>query len=341
MPYAVSKLCTGMKTNRNLRAGAAHRWLRPVLAVGTVLLLAPLTPAQTFTALDAPLGVNGTSAWGISGSNVVGIFIDSTLANHGFLYNGTSYTTLDDPLAGGSHPYTYAYGIDGSTAAGIYSASSGVHGFLYNSGTYTTVDVPGATGTYIRGISGNNLVGYYDTPTHGARGFFYDGSSYTTLSDPLGAPDGTIAYGVDGNTVVGYYTDPSGVDHGFIYSGGTYTTLDNPLGVKGTILCGVSGNTIVGLYLDSATNYNSFIYNGSTFTSLQDPLAAHTYVSDLSGNTLVGETVDSSHLNHGFITTLEVPEPSAVTFGALVPLLWIRARYRTLHSLRTSRRAHA
>jgi hypothetical protein len=322
-----------MKTNHNFKASAARRWLRAVFAVGAVLLLVPLAPAQTYTILNAPLGALGTSAWGVSGNNVVGNFYDSANATHGFLYNGSSYTTLDDPLAGGTYPYTYAYGVDGNTVVGTYSASSGNHGFLYNSGTYTTFNVPGAADTYLRGISGNHLVGFYDTVVGGGPliSFFYNGSSYTTLSDPFAAPYSTVPYAVDGNTVVGYYTDPSGIDHGFIYSGGTYTTVNDPLGTYGTILMGISGNTIVGVYRDNPTNAaSSFVYNGTTFNSLQDPLAVYTWVQGISSNTLVGEIRDSSNNPRGFITALQVPEPSALAFGGLGTLLWIRARRRPL-----------
>jgi hypothetical protein len=328
MPDAVSKLWKQMKTNHISSACAAHRWLRALFAAGTVLLLVPHAPAQTYTVLNAPLGVHGTSAWGVSGNNVVGNFYDSANAVHGFLYNGSSYTTLDDPLAGGPYPYTYAYGVSGSTVAGFYSASSGIHGFLYNSGVYTTFDVPGAKDTYIRGISGNHLVGFYDTAVGGALGYFYNGSTFTTLSDPLAVPYSTTPYAVDGDTVVGSYMDSSGVDRGFIYSGGTYTTLNNPLGAYGTVLTGISGNTIVGQYRDSATNaFKSFVYSSGTFNSLQDPNTDYTWVNGISGNTLVGE-IQVASSTYGFITT--IPEPSAVAFVGLGAVLWIRARRRTL-----------
>jgi hypothetical protein len=78
---------------------------------------------------------------------------------HGFVYNGTSYTTLDFPGA----DTTGAHAIDGNNIVGIYVVSGASHGFLYNGTTYTTLDVPlvGASGTSANGISGNNIVGYY------------------------------------------------------------------------------------------------------------------------------------------------------------------------------------
>jgi hypothetical protein len=48
------------------------------------------------------------------------------LGNHGFLYNGTAFTTIDHPLG----LDTVIFGIDGNTLVGAYSDSSGVfHGF--------------------------------------------------------------------------------------------------------------------------------------------------------------------------------------------------------------------
>ena len=82
-----------------------------------------------FTTLDAP-SATATAATGISGNNIVGYYIDATGFGHGFLYNGSSYTTLDDPLATG---VTAAYGISGNNIVGVYGdATTGFgHGFLY------------------------------------------------------------------------------------------------------------------------------------------------------------------------------------------------------------------
>ena len=68
-----------------------------------------------FTTLDDPLATAGTFATGISGSNIVGAYNDLT-GRHGFLYHGTSYTTLDHPLAGSFG--TFASGISGSNIVG-------------------------------------------------------------------------------------------------------------------------------------------------------------------------------------------------------------------------------
>ena len=66
---------------------------------------------------------------GIDGSNLVGYYQDaqSPYHYHGFLYNGTNWTTLDFPGA----TATYISGIDGGNLVGMYQNGSGSHGFIY------------------------------------------------------------------------------------------------------------------------------------------------------------------------------------------------------------------
>jgi len=47
---------------------------------------------------------------------------------------------------------------------------SGLSGFLYNGSSYTTLSVPGGGTTCAYGISGNNVVGFYNNGS-GAQGF--------------------------------------------------------------------------------------------------------------------------------------------------------------------------
>ena len=113
------------------------------LLTGLAALLAAGLAAQTqytYTTLDDPLagaqsgpsGTQGTFAQGISGTNIVGYYIDTNSFAHGFIYDGWTWTTLDDPM--GNH-------------------------------------VPGGLGTYAQGISGTNIVGYYTDSNNVAHGF--------------------------------------------------------------------------------------------------------------------------------------------------------------------------
>ena len=86
--------------------------------------------------------MNGTWAEGIDGNNIVGYYWDISEQYHGFIYNGSTYTRLNDPLEAYG---TAASGISGNNVVGYYADSSdNDHGFIYNISTnsYTTLDDP-------------------------------------------------------------------------------------------------------------------------------------------------------------------------------------------------------
>lgn len=110
-----------------------------------VLLLGRFGQARAgYVTLDPP-GAIFSAAYGINGNNIVGDYVTSGNHIHGYVYDGTSYTTLDDPLGAKG---TVAKGISGNNIVGYYfDSSSHEHGFLYNGASYTTLDVPSATYT--------------------------------------------------------------------------------------------------------------------------------------------------------------------------------------------------
>jgi len=98
-------------------------------------------PKYVYTTFDLDLpGVDLTRVMGIDGGAIVGSYIFTAL--DGFLYDGSTYTTLTVPWEAYS---TQVYGIDGSNIVGVYQDASGHYGFLYDGLTYTTLDVPGAS----------------------------------------------------------------------------------------------------------------------------------------------------------------------------------------------------
>ena len=95
-----------------------------------VLFSSGYARAGTWTTLDYP-GAKITEAYDISGSNVVGWYMDR-LGIHGFLYDGTTWTTLNYPGAS----VTIINSISGSSIVGVYQNShGGSHGFLYDGTT--------------------------------------------------------------------------------------------------------------------------------------------------------------------------------------------------------------
>lgn len=86
-----------------------------------------LYDGASWTTISDALGVNGTFAKGISGNNIVGYYRDSENVTHGFLFNGSTYITLDDPLGIG----TVACGVFTDKVVGYYYDTSGnEHGFV-------------------------------------------------------------------------------------------------------------------------------------------------------------------------------------------------------------------
>src|SRR5216110_212431 len=69
------------------------------LSVFLCTISASVHAQYTYSTLDYPSTTSGTAAYGISGNNIVGFYTDSSAVNHGFLYNGSTYTTLDNPNA--------------------------------------------------------------------------------------------------------------------------------------------------------------------------------------------------------------------------------------------------
>lgn len=104
------------------------------------------------SAISAP--GQGTYVRGINNAGQIVGYYNSTSGDHGFLYNGGTYTTLDYPL--GAPRGTYATGINnfGQIVGYYIDNSGGAHGFIDTGGVYTTIDNPlGAAGTFVYGIN--------------------------------------------------------------------------------------------------------------------------------------------------------------------------------------------
>lgn len=148
----------------------------------------------------APPGSIATQGQGINDKGqVVGAFIDSTGAQHGFLLTGAKYTTLNVP----SHTLASATGINNRSLISLYAVNSNGHidSFLTTNGeTYTEVDVsiPGVVVT--------------DSIIHG-------------LNNPISADPADRIY---------FYLDSAGEEHGALFVKGRYYSFDDPKARTGT-----------------------------------------------------------------------------------------------------------
>jgi hypothetical protein len=277
-----------------------------------------LNANDTFTPLNDPAATMGTYAMGVYGNSVVGSYEDAN-GIHGFFYNGSTYTTLDDPAADlGS---TYAMGMSNNNIVGYYDDAAGEHGFIYNyiTSTYTTLDDPMATPgtTQALAISVNDIVGLYNGSDGASHGFLYDGSTWTTIDDPLSSPSinyHTTPSAVSDGTIVGSYSTFGTGSHGFVDTFGTYTTLDDTNSLPGnTWLSGAwitetindyFDGSVVGIYSDGTYDHGLYYSPAAGFSSLDDPAAlpGTTRPTGVYFNSIVGYYQDSTG-THGFLAT--------------------------------------
>lgn len=256
-----------------------------------------------YTTFDFP-GAATTQLRGVSGDNIVGTYQDQSGLNHAFIWDGSHFTTLDDPLATNG---TFATGVSGTTVIGAYNVGAQTLGFVYDGSHYSTLNDPlAATGTVPFGIDEHTIVGgYTDRATGYNRGFIYDGSSYLTFDVPSATQ--TFLYAVWRNKIAGAYHDAGGASRAFVYDGASFTMLGK------LYATGVYENYVVG---DPA-----YLYDGAGYIDLADPLATGgTFVSAISGDVVVGTFI--SDRVHGFVAIVPEPALTVVTcFGALLAIL--------------------
>lgn len=210
---------------------------------------------KSYTTLDDPAGAN-TVINSISGNTVAGYYYTSVRGSvpHGFIYNGSSFTTFDYQ-PGNNSIYTFITGVDRSNVVGFITDISGVvgvdSGFFFDGSKFTLFSsfFPGS-------VSGDYIVGSYGTSNLNSRGMLYNittGNS-TIFIDPLAHNPAiagsmpTTANSISGTYIVGSYT--GGGQHAYLLdtSTSTYTTIDPP-NSSWAEATAVDGNIVGGVYL--------------------------------------------------------------------------------------------
>ena len=261
-------------------------------------------------------GFFNTGFFGINDAGqVVGFY--SSGGPNGFLYNGSDFVPIDDPLANGdplANRGTRAIAINdtGEVVGSYYSAAAIQVGFLYSNGTYITLSDPlGVNGSLANGINNaGQIVGEYIDARGSPHAFVFSNGSYTTLNDPLGV-NGAYAEGInDAGQIVGYYLDSSSVSHGFLYSNGTYVTLNDPSAAGGTYAEGINdAGQVVGYYLDASNVAHGFVYSNGTYFNFDNSAAGAetgqgTFALAINNaGEVSGYTVGSGFAVAGFVAT--------------------------------------
>jgi hypothetical protein len=217
-------------------------------------------------------------------------------------------------------------------------AAVGVHAQTYTN--FTTIDEPLAEsgisgGTYVEGISGSTVVGYFYNGT-GRHGFYHvlGTTNYTTLDDPLSTSSSstnTAAYGISGRNIVGSYEDEKGFtgEYGFLYNmdSGAYYTINDLNGISegesSSAAYAIDGDNIVGYFVSNArpgdsvlsflTAFDSSQPSSYNFTSFYVPIPEqvtvtytnyNTQLTGISGNLVVGAVVDTNGYHLGLVYNL-------------------------------------
>jgi hypothetical protein len=292
--------------------------------------VARATTSYVFEPFDYPDSLR-TGAFDIDGDNIVGFYTDTSGVDHGFLYDGTDWTSIDAPGASA----TYVLGIDGGVIVGVAADEYGMPcGFLFDGSTWTQIVYPGLDfvapfGIDEGGIVGACIVSGDDNP----HGFFIDISVPIPVPVPVDYPNAsqTGALGIDNGRVVGAYMDANTDGHGFIYDVNSelWTSLEHPFGgTSGTWALGIDGNDIVGGYHGD----HGFLFDGTDWTSLDYPGALGTWAFGIDDGTIVGWYTDQpgelpwddfSNVCHGFIAT---PEPATVALLGIGSLVLLRGK---------------
>ena len=276
------------------------------------------TTSLNYTILEYP-GMAYTNAFDIYGSTIVGQTNDAGfVANHGFIYDGSTYTLVDYPGA----DRTWVTGIDAQGSgglAGYYLYGSTYYGFYSQGENYYSLTYPGATRTYASDVYGSTVVGYYYNGTANF-GFTYDisTSTYTSLDPPNSSL--TEIQGIYGDYIVGQYRHGyNGPYYGFIYtiSTNSWTIKDNPeQASQGITFNNVDATHVVGYYTIPIEVQKSFYYEISTgtFTLIDDYSGAvHTFAYGIEGTGTIVGYVENSGSQKGF----RVPVPPVVTTQAV------------------------
>jgi probable HAF family extracellular repeat protein len=194
-----------------------------------------LKSGMTPTALMPP-GATSSVALGINDNGViVGQFVNAAGVTPGFIYDGTTYTTVT-PTAQSTVTNLQGVNTQG-TAVGFYSEGDGgtvQHGFSYDMGSKAVtlladpatarITSGGLALTQFLGVNDSGqAVGYYQTTNGSQYGFLYDLTSetYTFVDDSDAAPVAGVQVtqitGIDNaGEITGFFVDSSGAQHGFV-----------------------------------------------------------------------------------------------------------------------------
>jgi uncharacterized membrane protein len=286
-----------------LSAGATLTRAAPVPSSGVQMPDAEDTATSILlTTVDFPAAIS-TSPQGINAAgDIVGVYVDASHKQHGFLLSKGTFTSIDYPGA----VATDARGINshGDIVGAFVNAPGGppnMHGYLLSHGIFTEVQYTGSSGSIAQRILPNgNIYGCVHEKDLMAsmHGSVRTPEGFTVLDLPASMSNGATP---DGSTVVGLYTDMVGL-HGFVIEEGEFHSFDVP-GSKSTQAWDINPQEdIVGDFSDSTGKSHGFLRTEDGYTTIDFPAAAQTVARGINRRgDIVGRYIDALGKTHGFL----------------------------------------
>ena len=175
----------------------------------------------TFTTIDFPGSIDTTVTDINSAGDMVGTWGDETVISgeaagegkqHGFLFQGGTFTSLDFPGA----DLTMAFGINASDeVVGVFQANTGGnHGFIWQAGTFTPLNAPVASTTTLFGVNdGGEISGSYLDASGAEHGLLFSNGVFSTVT-VTGAAATSLTHVPSKGPFAVNYTDLAGEGHG-------------------------------------------------------------------------------------------------------------------------------
>jgi len=282
----------------------------------------------TFTTINFP-GAAQTFANGINSSGqIVGDYIDTHGAYHGYLLSGGVFTSINYPFAPGG---TFADGINNAGQI-VGSGGNASLGYLLSGGVFTPINYPGSPATGAFGINmSSDIVGAYYDASHDEHGFLLSGGTYSPPIDCPGSFPYTVSFDInDSGDIVGVCSTGAG-GHGFLLHSSVFTPILPP-GALGAEAIGINNSGEITGFYSTPGNPNrayGFLFSGGQYTTINFPGADNTQIAGINdAGQFVGVYIDSSGVRHGFLAT-PTPEPgtlSLLALGSAGLALWRRRR---------------
>lgn len=204
----------------------------------------------TSTYIDFP-GATFTAVTGINNAGLaVGFYDDIAGAQHGFIFDGTNYSTLDYPGSLLTDPFKI--NSAGTIVGTFVDGSFGVHGFSYRDGAWTQLDFPGSSDTEVFGVNAaGTIVGTYDGYQPVTHAFLLQNGRYSRIDTPFGAQANAFAINDLGSITGVAYTDPfNGPFTAFIDSHGSLSPFQFPDSVYTQLQSINTLNDLAGTFAD-------------------------------------------------------------------------------------------